>query len=136
MRGNDFVDHIQGEDGDDTEVEEKGGLGGITEDFIDRLDFFIRWSVEDDNQGSDLGPSQLYPCFARTMYLWGKTDGRRGGLTIQDAQPHTPNLPNFSSSKNDAKMALSRVSSRLCDPNKRFRSLGEMNIPNDNTHGS
>jgi len=38
--------------------------------------------------------------------------GTERELTMQAAQPHTPNLPSFSSSKNEARIAL-RISSWL-----------------------
>lgn len=54
IHGDDLVNHVKRKDRDDTQIEEEGGLRGIGQDLIDRLDFFIGWSVEDDNEGSDL----------------------------------------------------------------------------------
>lgn len=78
MRGDNFVDHIQREYRDDTEVKEKGGLGGVREDLVDRFNFFIGWSVEDNHEGSDLGLVSTTLDFFTSLLL-GPNQSRKKG---------------------------------------------------------
>lgn len=146
MRRDHLVDHIQRKDSDYGEIHQKGGLGGVCQDFIDGFDFFIGWSVEDDYEGSDLGDQRRVSQATKACRDLGRmtrrqrTERERKRLTIQDAHPQTPNLPNFSSSKNEAKIALSgsalsSQSRRLCE-HSALVSIEIEDVPDDNTHGS